>query len=255
MAQKENISETLEKGLRILDLYSGDESGYTLAEIAARIDVNKTSVYRFLNTLCKMGYLNKEKKSRVYKLGPRTIPLAHAFLQKAEIVQAVKPLVDEIHKQYDLHIDVGIRIGDSIYLAYRRESKDTLAFFHFTTGPEMHWLATGKAAMAFMEERELKDLLGRVTLRPKTINTITDKKVLLQELRQARKRGYVLNREEFLPGLIAIGAPLFNLYENKVIGGISFDASTAQYTIDQFAEKFAPLLVGLAKKLSAAITA
>jgi DNA-binding IclR family transcriptional regulator len=83
----------------------------------------------------------------------------------------------------------------------------------------------------------------------------TDKETLLDELRQARQRGYVLNKEEFLPGLIAIGAPLFNLYENKVIGGISFDSSTAQYTIEQFEEKFAHLLVGFAKKLSAALTA
>jgi DNA-binding IclR family transcriptional regulator len=255
MDQKPNISETLEKGLRILDLFSGDESGFTLSEITHRIGVNKTSVYRFLNTLCMMGYLKKDQKSRIYKLGLRTIPLAHSFLQKAEIVQAVKPLVDEIHKQYDLHIDVGICHGDAIYLAYRRESKDTLAFFHFTTGPEMYCLATGKAALAHMEEHELINILNRIKLKPKTIHTITDKETLLDELRQARQRGYVLNKEEFLPGLIAIGAPLFNLYENKVIGGISFDSSTAQYTIEQFEEKFAHLLVGFAKKLSAALTA
>lgn len=254
MDQKPNISETLEKGLRILDLFSGDESGFTLSEITHRIGVNKTSVYRFVNTLCMMGYLKKDPKSRIYKLGLRTIPLAQSFLQKAEIVQAVKPLVDEVHKQYDLHIDVGIRHGDAIYLAYRRESKDTLAFFHFITGPEMHCLATGKAAMAYMDEEELNDLLDRISLKPKTFHTITDKEALIKDLHQARQRGYVLNREEFLPGLIAIGAPLFNLYENKVIGGISFDSSTTQYTIEQFEKKYASLLVGLAKKLSAVIT-
>lgn len=254
MNPKQNISETLEKGLRILDLFSRDESSFSLNEITQRIGINKTSTYRFLNTLCYMGYLQKDKQSRIYKLGPRTIPLAHAFLQKAEVVQAVKPLVDEAHKQYDLHIDVGVCHGDAVYLAYRRESKDTLAFAHFTIGPEMHCLATGKAVLAHMDDSELNALLKRIHLKPKTINTITDKKILLKELKQASQCGYARSREEFLPGLIAIGAPLFNLHQNKVIGGISFDCTTAQYTIEQFEEKFAALLIGLAKKLSAVIT-
>ena len=247
-------SETLEKGLRILDLYNGEVQGFTISEIARRLGVNKTSVYRFVNTYVKLGYLRRDEQTRLYKLGVRTMALAYSFLQRAELVELVKPLVDEVHKEHDLHVDVGIVHGDAIYLIYRRESKDTLAFRHFTAGSGLYYLATGKAAMAFFEPDDLKALVDRLVLEPKTAKTITDKKLLLKDLADIRKKGYSVNREEFVPGLIAMGAPLFNLRSSAVVGGVSFDASTTRYSIPEFEQQYSALLVELAKKLSAVVS-
>lgn len=248
------MSETLEKGLRILDLFGTEGAGFTLGAISRHIGVNKTSVFRYVNTYCALGYLQRDEQSRLYKLGARTMALAHSFLQRAEMVKQVKPLVDEVHRKHDLHIDVGIIQGDSIYVIYRRESKDTLAFGHFTTGYGLYYLATGKAAMAFMEKDELQSLLDRLELNPKTDKTITEKKKLLEDLNETRERGYSFNQEEYVPGLIAMGAPLIRLNTRKVIGGISFDASTARFSIDEFERRYSALLVELAKKISAVVS-
>jgi IclR family pca regulon transcriptional regulator len=247
-------SETLEKGLRIWELFSGDETRLGLAEIARRTGINKTSALRYLAAFCEAGYLEKDAKTRFYRIGARTMAMAYGFLQRAEIVQRVKPLVDEVHKRHDLHIDVGLLQGDAIYLVYRRESKDTLAFRHFTTGSGLYSLATGKAAMAFREEGELKSLISRLSLEAKTGRTVTSKKILVRELAEIRRRGYALNDEEFVPGLIAIGAPLFNRQTAKVVGGVSFDASTTRYSIEELQQRHAALLMELAKEISAAIS-
>jgi IclR family pca regulon transcriptional regulator len=254
VSRAKNQCETLAKGLRILDLYHCENPGFTLSEISGRIGVNKTSAYRYLNTLMTLGYLVREERSRRYKLGARTMALAHAFLQRSEAVQLVKPLVDEVHRHHDLHVDVGMLQGDAIYLIYRRETKDTMAFRSFTNGSEPYCLAAGKAAMAFMEEKELQALLGRLTFVHRTASTITDPQRLMAELALTRRRGYAVNREEFIPGLIAIGAPLISRSSSRVVGGISFDSSTALHTLEAFEEKYATLLVELAKKISAAIS-
>ncbi len=251
---KGNISETLDKGLKILNLYCGDKSTYSLGEISRLLGINKTSVFRFVSTLCEHGYLQKEDKGRAYSLGIRTIPLAHSFLQKADIIRNIKPYVDEIHKLHDLHIDVGLIQNNNIYLVYRRESKDTLAFLHFTAAGDLYNLATGKAAMAFMDEQQLAGFQDRPDLQPQPGRTPIDPQSLRQELQTIRARGYSLNKETFLPGLIAIGAPVFNLHSGKVVGGVSFDSSTARFTMDAFEQQYATLLVELAKKISAAIS-
>lgn len=251
---KSNISETLDKGLKILNLYCEEKASYSLSEISRCLKINKTSVFRFVNTLCEHGYLQKDSKGK-YSLGIRTIPLAHSFLQKADIVQRIKPYVDEIHKEYDLHIDVGLIQNNNIYLVYRRESKDTLAFLHFTAAGNLHNLATGKAAMAFMEDEQLAGFLG--VLQPvvqQPGGEQVELKALRQELQAIKAKGYSLNREAFLPGLIAIGAPVFNLHSGKVVGGVSFDSSTARFNMDEFEQRYATLLVELAKKISAAIS-
>lgn len=247
-------SETLEKGLRIWELFSGGEAGLGLAEIARRTGINKTSVLRYLAAFCESGYLEKDDRTRAYRIGVRTMAMAYGFLQRAEIVQRVKPLVDEVHKRFDLHVDVGLLQGDAIYLVYRRESKDTLAFRHFTTGSGLYYLATGKAAMAFWPEKELKALLRRLRLEARTARTVTSKPRLLAELAEARRRGYALNDEEFVPGLVAIGAPLFNRHMDRVVGGVSFDASTTRFSIEELQERHAALLIELAKKISAAVS-
>ena len=252
---KGNTSETLDKGLRILNLYCGEKATYTLSEISRCLGINKTSVFRFVNTLCEHGYLQKDAKARgAYSLGLRTIPLAHSFLQKADIVQCIKPYVDEVHKQYDLHIDVGLIQNNSIYLVYRRESKDTLAFLHFTAAGDLHNLATGKAAMAFMEAEQLAGFLDRPDGRLEHQRTVIDRRAIEQELQEIKARGYSQNRETFLPGLIAIGAPIFNLRTGKVVGGLSFDSSTARFAMEAFEQQYAGMLVELAKKISAALS-
>lgn len=252
--QKGNISETLDKGLKILNLYCGERSSYSLGEISQCLGISKTSVSRFVNTLCNHGYLKKDDKGRSYSLGIRTIPLAHSFLQKAQIVRNIKPYVDEIHKLHDLHIDVGLIQNNNIYLVYRRESKDTLAFLHFTAAGELYNLATGMAAMAFMDEKQLADFLEHPDPQSQPGKTTTVPENLHQDLQAIRARGYSLNKETFLPGLIAIGAPVFNRQSEKVVGGISFDSSTARFTIEDFERQYATLLVELAKKISAAIS-
>lgn len=254
MSEKSNISETLEKGLRVLDLFCADEKAFSLSEISRRLGINKTSVYRYVNTLCERGYLQKGETDKMYRLGVRTIPLAHSFLQKADIVQRIKPYVDEIHKEYNLHIDVGIIQNNSMYLVYRRDSLDTMAFANFTFNASLNVLATGKAALAFLTTERQNQILNQVDLKPVTGATITDIDQLQNDLQQTRERGYSINKEEFLPGLIAIGAPIYNLHKSEVTGGVSFDSSTSRYSMEEFEEKFSSVLIELSKKISAAIS-
>lgn len=254
MAGNENTSETLVKGLRVLDVFGGEDVGFSLRQIAESVGLNKTSVYRYVNTYCELGYLRRDERGRSYRLGARALALSVVIQEKNELLRQLKPLVDEAGNSHDLHVDVGIISGDAIYLVHRRESYDTSAFRSFSYSSEPYYLATGKAAMAFMEPEELSRLLSRLKLTAKTENTITDKEALMAELARTREKGYAVNREEFLPGLIAVGAPLFSLRGGKVVGGISFDSSTEKHSMEEFEERYAPYLVELAKKISAAVS-
>ena len=246
-------SETLEKSLRILGLFSEERHGLSLAEISRSIGVNKTSVFRYVNTFCDLGYLVREKKTKLIKIGPVALGLAHVFIQGSDLVAKIKPLVDEVYGEHNLHVDVGFLHGGGIYPVYRIESRDTLAFSHFTTAGGMHYLATGKAVLAFLPDGEAEDLIDGLDLKAKTERTITDKKSLMADLELVKKRGYSINNEEFIPGLIALGAPLFNLHTSRVVGGVSFDASTSRFSLAEFSERYAGVLVELAKKISAVI--
>ena len=79
-------------------------------------------------------------------------------------------------------------------------------------------------------------------------------KELLADLKRTRERGYSVNDEEFVPGLIAIGAPLFSLRTGKVVGGVSFDTTTDRYSVKEFEVQYGAYIVELAKKISAVVS-
>lgn len=252
--KKGKTSESLSRGLAILELLGVEDSGYTLKEIADRVGISKTSAHRHVSMLCDQGYLARSPRSGLYRMGVRTLSLAMAIIENSELVRLVKPLVDEAAERHGLHVDVGILAGDAIYLIYRRDSQDTQAFRSFSYSSALHYLAAGKAAMAFLEPDALGELVGRLDLVGKTSRTITDPRILLAELAEARSLGFARNNEESLPGLIAIGAPLLSLRTSGVVGSVSFDSSTASYSMKEFEDQFSGHLVELAKKLSAVVS-
>ncbi len=252
--KKGKISDPLARGLAILELLGVEDTGYTLKEIAARVGMSKTSAHRYGSMLCDQGYLARDPRSGLYRLGVRTLSLALAIIEHNDLVRLVQPLVDEAAARHGVHIDVGILANDAIYLIYRRDSPDTRAYRSFSYSSALHYLAAGKAAMAFLEPEALRELVGRLDLVAQTARTITDPEALLADLEQVRRQGFSRNNEESLPGLIAIGAPLFSLRTNAVIGAISFDSATATYSMQEFEDRFAGYLVELAKKLSAVVS-
>ena len=72
-------SKTLEKGLIILDLFDRDHQYRSLSEISRLTGINKTSTYRFVNTLVQLGYLRKSTTNKSLRLGPRAFVLGHHF--------------------------------------------------------------------------------------------------------------------------------------------------------------------------------
>jgi IclR family acetate operon transcriptional repressor len=58
-----------------------------------------------------------------------------------------------------------------------------------------------------------------------TDNTITDFPALIESLRVVRRNGYAIDREEFLPGVICVGAAIRD-QAGTVIGAISASTPT-----------------------------
>lgn len=246
-------SETLEKGLRILDLFDTCHQGLRLTDIAGSLGINKTTIYRFVNTYCGLGYLRRDPKTKLFRLGPRSIALGYGVLQNSDLVHAIGPTADRAFETHGLHVDVGLLHNDAIFLIYRRESADTHRFRHFTAARGLHYLATGKAALAFLPEEEMRALVEKIELEKKTASTIVSRTGLLEEMKTVAARGYSRNNEEFVPGLIAIGAPLINLHSSRVEGAVSFDSSTTTYTMEEFERRYSKILIELAKEISAGL--
>ena len=89
-------------------------------------------------------------------------------------------------------------------------------------GPRLpgYCTALGKAVLANMPDSEIEPYLNETELIAYTPNTITDRKVLEEDLTRTRARGYSISRGEILLYQVGLGAPVLSS-AGRVIGSIS----------------------------------
>lgn len=244
------FSTTLEKGLRILNLFNQDRIKCSQSEVSKLTGINMTSTYRFVNTFVELGFLQKDPESKMLKLGPKSISMGHGFLRGFDFTQMVKPIVDETCNTYKISMDVALRDTDSLMIVYRREVGNVLPYQLPTVIKNLNSTALGKAVLAFLPVQERERIIQGLPFEPKTGRTILDKDKLRRELERIREQGYALNNEEFVPGLVALGAPLINSGENKVAGAICFDFLSGSTTVGEIKERYAGVIMALSEKIS-----
>ena len=251
---KQYYSKTLEKGLIILDLFDRDHQHRGLSEISRLTGINKTSTYRLVNTLVQMGYLRKSRHNKSLRLGPRAFVLGHHFFHGFDILQSVKPIIDKTFLEHKISIDSAILHGHTLISLYRREMPNLIYFRLPLIMDELYARAMGKAILTKLDPAELSNILTEVQIKKLTPKTLPDKEEILKDIELTRIRGYSINNEEYVEGLICIGAPLVNFREKTVVGAVSLDFPTAEYSLDSIMRNFPGVLTKLASELSETVT-
>lgn len=245
------FSKSLEKGFRILSLFNRETPTLTQSEIAKILNLNMTTTYRYINTLVELGYLEKDAQTKVIRPAILCLQFCSNLMRAADNMHLIQGVIDGIHKKHNISIDAAFVVGDSIVRIYHKSAAETLTYrLPDSSRNCLHNTALGKAYLSSLEPKLLKQKIKKMVLSAKTPHTITDKSVLMDDLATAHKQGYIMSVEEFLPGLIAIGAPLWDPRNGKAVGAVSFDFSVIQKNADRIEKDFAELIQEVARSLS-----
>ncbi len=242
------FSKIIEKGMRILTLFTPETTSLSLKEIIGRTHINPTSTFRFVETFVQLGYLKKDPKTKLIKLGPMALALSHNIIKSFDILQIIKPHIDEAFERYNVTIDSAIVEEGRLVLLYRREAKDTLTFALPLLSPHIQCSALGKAYLAGLPDDALSVALDGLKLTRRTPFSLTTRAAVLADVRKTREKGYTVNNEEYVLGLISIGAPLIN-EDGIVLGAVSFDVSTVQFTVAEAERRLGPAVLRLVKQI------
>jgi DNA-binding IclR family transcriptional regulator len=78
-------SQTLDRGLRVLTVLAGAPGGLTITELAERLEVNRTVVYRLVTTLEQHALVRRDSRSRL-----------HVGLGVLHLASAVQPALRDV---------------------------------------------------------------------------------------------------------------------------------------------------------------
>ena len=247
------FAKTLEKGMRILNLFDYGHSTWSLTAIAEKIGMNLTSTYRLANTFIEMGYLNKDPKTKLLRLGPMAVAMGNRILRGFDLNRMIEPVVAEIHHKYKVSIEVSLLQSNLMVQIYNIEETATLTYNQEAVSEYLYCTASGKAVLAYLPKAELEELASRQSFEKKTDRTISDKEGLYVDLDLVSKRGYAINDEEYIKGLIAIAAPILNQNTQRPLGSVTFTATTLKHSMAEFEQRYSAVLCALAQRLSGMI--
>jgi DNA-binding IclR family transcriptional regulator len=245
------FSKSLEKGLKILALFNRETPVLTQSEIATTLDLNRTSTYRYINTLVELGYLEKDAKTKEIRPSILCMLFCTNLMRTNDHLRMIKEVVDRIHGENNVSIDVAFVVDDTIVHIYHRDAEETLTYRlpDFSKNC-LHNTALGKAYLSSLSDDLITEKIDTMILVAKTEKTIVEKDTLAAELKKIKARQYAMSEEEFLPGLVAIGAPLYDPLSGKGVGAVSFDFSVLQHSAEDIKAKYRDMIRETAKSLS-----
>jgi IclR family acetate operon transcriptional repressor len=215
--------QSVDRALFLLETIAEAGGEATLTELANRTGLNISTCHHLLATLIQRGFATKVPGRRLYALGARIIYLGHACLQ-VDLPRRAQPYLEAVNQSTGETVHLAALQGDHVVTLSVREA---LHAVRVDTGK------VGKAIMAWLPEDEIKRILAGGMKRC-TDKTITDLPTLLESLRIVRRSGYAIDHEEFLPGVICVGAAIRD-QAGTVVGAISASTPMMRATDEHIA--------------------
>ncbi|MFJ1260560.1 IclR family transcriptional regulator [Cupriavidus sp. CuC1] len=243
---------SVDKAFRVLHAFGNAAGDLSLGDIAEISGLDKSAAQRFAHTLWQLGYLHKNDKTRRFSLGSKVLDLAFFFLKSNALVEAATPALVELRRACGERVYLSLFDDTSIIYAIRQQSKREY-FYSSLIGRRMPTFCTagGRAILARLPREKAADIVSRSELKPLTPKTITDAAVIIQKVDQARLDGFALAMEESSIGELTLGVAVLDS-EGIPVAAIHIGGSLSEWQPDEFARKFAPLVMETAQSLSRA---
>ena len=235
--------------LEILEYLAGSDRDLTLTEIATALRLPKSSTWLLLQTLIGSGYLESASPSGPFSLGPKVMELAGAYSRKVSLLQCfptvARAVVDACQETVQLAVLSGTEV---LYLAKEDGTRPVRLVSETGRRLPAHATALGKVLLAYLSDEEVdRRFVGR-SLPRLTAHTITSIPDLKRELAVVRARGYAVDNEEVVDGLLCFAAPVRDA-QGRVVAAMS--VAVPQHRVGSGEpERYAGLIMQAAGELS-----
>jgi DNA-binding IclR family transcriptional regulator len=199
---------SVDRTLALIELFAECGTALTLTEAAHKLAIPVSSCHNLFRSLCDKGYL--------YEVRARTFYPTSRLLHQANAIADSDPVRFTLRQDLEILRD---QTGETIFLAklvvdraviidvvssqqrirYSAVAGDFRPLFNS---------AAGKALLGALDEEKRERAVARLKLVPTTANTITDKGLLLRDIRVGVGRGWFSTRGEGVIDVVSIARPV-----------------------------------------------
>ncbi len=228
--------QSVERTFDILEQLSLEQNGLKLTDLATRIDLPRSTVFRLLSVLRQRGYIEKEEGTNAYRLGLGFIELCSLYLNNLELKTEAAPHIRKLSAQTGNTVFLAIRQGAEVVYIDKAEQYNSIRKFHIIgQRRSLYSTSLGKSLVFDLPDREIRELLQNMPFEkfgPRTHESIES---LLSDIEVSRERGWSLDDEEAEVGIRCMSSPIRD-YRGTIIAAVSTSFRIPEIPADRYPE-------------------
>jgi IclR family mhp operon transcriptional activator len=239
------------RGLEVLHVLN-QQNGATVSEVAAAIDLPRTTTYRILETLCVAGYAYRAKSDERYRLTIMVRGLSDGFDDEAWITQIARPYMYELCRDLVWPVAIATLSGATMLIRQTTDHESPLAVEKRGPGFRVAILgsASGIAYLAFCPKEQRDTLLDMLAQSKREADRPARNRTKIYEtLLETRKRGFaVYRRKRRISDELSLSVPI--IVDERLLATIAIRFASTAVTLADAETRFLPKLLAVAQRIS-----
>lgn len=209
-SQREPMSTSVTRALKILELLGKAEKPMSLATISATLQAPKSTIHGLLGDLLNESFIELASPGK-YVIGLKTFEVGSARIRHSGTMAAVAPELSVLTAHLAVTSHYAVLDGTEAVYLWKEDPPLHGIQLASAVGIRLpaQWTAVGKACLAWLQQHEL---INHVNIR--ATNACAETKSLSQlaeELQLVRARGYSTDVGDTARGVECLAAPVFDL--------------------------------------------
>ncbi len=202
--------KSAERVLQIFELLEGAPGGMTNKDISQSLGFAPSSTLGILRTMLEYGYLMIDEGKR-YSLGGKLVRLGDIAASRFDIGKMASPHLKHLMNALEETCFLAVLSGDEIVYIAKEWCEQTInTNANIGSRKPVYCTGLGKAFLAFLPEKESREIIDQIDFEEYTHKTVRNKKDLEEQLKQFRMQGYSIDDQEIEEGLWCAAIPIYD---------------------------------------------
>jgi len=206
--------QSVDRAAALLKAVAGSREPLTVAELAGRCGLNRSTAWRLLATLDSQGLVERDPVTQRYSVGYAIFQIAAAGDHDA-LVRRAHPVLQHLATDTGETVNLAVAKRFNLVYVHQVEAPQIMSPNWLGRAVALHATSSGKAFLAWLPKEE-RDVLVPARLERFTDTTLTQRRQLEEELEAVRRDGYSICVGELEETLFGASAAVLNERERPV---------------------------------------
>jgi IclR family transcriptional regulator, KDG regulon repressor len=243
------IIQSVERALKILDLFDEHKSELKITEISEMMGLHKSTVHSLLKTLQVHSYIDQNPEDGKYRLGLKLAERGNLVINNMDIRKTARKYLLDLSTKTGQTVHLGILDGrEGVYIDKVEGEQSIIRYSRIGRRLPLHSTAIGKVLLAYQSLNEIELLLKDYEFQYQTNSTIMNEDIFRKEIGKVKQQGFAVDDQENEQGVRCAAVPIFN-GKGHVLAAISISTLISRVN-DEEMNNFVHLLKTSCNELS-----